>query len=212
MLFSLLGYLQDLMVVCRLRKNSDFSLERGHPSDVNNNAPASSVMEQTGASEGTTAAECGSKECSSSYTSHSVEQIDSGFESDNIIPNDLSHPASSSHQKVHICNCISLSTDLIFYSIMACLFHFACALILRSYHIFPSLLELHFGSFVDKNCKVRATPFGVQIQHCPFSRTGTLDFNFSLWLDVYSSLRLIFISSLGSRNVTVTKRIVLLKL
>ncbi|KAL3530347.1 hypothetical protein ACH5RR_009669 [Cinchona calisaya] len=106
--YCMSGKSQDLMVVCRLRKNSDFhlddtpgkkSLEQRDPSDVNNTATASSEIEQTGASDGTMAAECSSKECSSNYNSQSIDQIESGFESDNRIPDDLSHHPSSSHHK-----------------------------------------------------------------------------------------------------------------
>ncbi|KAL3518595.1 hypothetical protein ACH5RR_021184 [Cinchona calisaya] len=98
----------DLMVVCRLRKNSDFHLdntqrkksqERRNPSTVNNNANSSSGIEQNGVSDGAVVADCRSKECSSSYNSPSVEQIESGFEYDDKVPDELSPHASSSHQK-----------------------------------------------------------------------------------------------------------------
>lgn len=99
---------QDFMVVCRLRKNTDFNLddsprrksqESRHPSSGNNNATASPGIEQTDASEGAMVADCCSKECSSSNNSLSLEQMEFGFECDDKMPNELSPHASSSHQK-----------------------------------------------------------------------------------------------------------------
>lgn len=106
--YCMSGKSQDFMVVCRLRKNSEFHLddsprrkpqESRHPSAADNNAIASSGIEQTDASEGAMVADCWSKECSSSNNSHSIEQIESGFECDDKVPNVLSPYASSSHQK-----------------------------------------------------------------------------------------------------------------
>nr|XP_027105662.1 NAC domain-containing protein 60-like isoform X2 [Coffea arabica] len=108
--------LTDFMVVWRLRKNTEFHLddsprrkpqEGRHPSAANNNATASSGIEQTDASEGAMLGDCWSKECSSSNNSHSTEQIESGFECDDKVPNELSPYASSSHQK----DCDSIEED-----------------------------------------------------------------------------------------------------
>ncbi|CAI9785848.1 unnamed protein product [Fraxinus pennsylvanica] len=82
---------QDAMVVCRLRKNSEFhindnpgghSLVQSDLSPANNSATALSGVEQSGMVEGTKAGDHRSKESGSSYNTHSVEQIDSGSESD----------------------------------------------------------------------------------------------------------------------------------
>ncbi|KAI7982759.1 NAC domain-containing protein 60 [Camellia lanceoleosa] len=94
------GNPQDAMVVCRLRKNSEFrlndnprqgSLSRRHLSTENNNNNNFSLpeigAELSGIFEGT-----------SSHNSHSVEQqIDYGSESDQILPNECTQPGSS-HQ------------------------------------------------------------------------------------------------------------------
>lgn len=102
------GKSQDLMVVCRLRKNSEFRLdvnprkrsqqEQRQSSALDNNCAALSGVEPSGIREGMTVAECCSKEGSSSYNSHSVEQNDSGFEwDDKITTNEMSPHGSSSH-------------------------------------------------------------------------------------------------------------------
>ncbi|XP_071931515.1 NAC domain-containing protein 60-like [Coffea arabica] len=114
--YCMSGKSQDFMVVCRLRKNTEFHLddsprrkpqEGRHPSAANNNAAASSGIEQTDASEGALLGDCWSKECSSSNNSHSTDQIESGFECDDKVPNELSPYASSSHQK----DCDSIEED-----------------------------------------------------------------------------------------------------
>lgn len=105
------------MVVCRLRKNSEFRLDsnprrRSHDkkqssgpenNNNNNNCAALSGVEYSGVREGTmVAAESCSKEGSSSYNSHSVEQNDSGFEWDDKTTNDMSPHGSSSHWRIQV--------------------------------------------------------------------------------------------------------------
>ncbi|KAK6141697.1 hypothetical protein DH2020_024560 [Rehmannia glutinosa] len=99
---------EDAMVVCRLRKNREFHLNdnprrNSHgerdSSVVNNSATAFSGGEQSGMVDGTKVADNCSKECSSSYNSHSVEQIDTGSESDDKVANEFSQHESSSFKK-----------------------------------------------------------------------------------------------------------------
>ncbi|KAL2511054.1 NAC domain-containing protein 40 [Abeliophyllum distichum] len=82
---------QDAMVVCRLRKNSEFhindnpgrsSLVQSDLSAINNSTTALSGVEQSGMVEGTKVGDNCSRECGSSHNSLSVEQIDSGSGSD----------------------------------------------------------------------------------------------------------------------------------
>lgn len=98
------------MVVCRLRKNTNFQLNDNPRQDSSNqrqlstenssNVTVSEVgVEQLGLLERTKAVESSSKECSGSHNSHSVEQQnDPGSESDWELPNEFSHLGSSSHQ------------------------------------------------------------------------------------------------------------------
>ncbi|PIN02826.1 hypothetical protein CDL12_24661 [Handroanthus impetiginosus] len=97
---------QDAMVVCRLRKNSEFRLNDNPRtnlpterdlSTVNNSPIALSGGEQSGMADGKVAESC-SKEFSSSYNSHSVEQID-GYESDDKATNEFSEHDTSSLNK-----------------------------------------------------------------------------------------------------------------
>lgn len=99
------------MVVCRLRKNSEFRLdsnprrqsqEKKQLSVPDNNFAALSGVEHSRVREGTMVAECCSKEGSSSYNSHSVEQNDSGFEWDDKTTNDMSPHGSSSHLIIQV--------------------------------------------------------------------------------------------------------------
>ncbi|CAI9105706.1 OLC1v1004691C1 [Oldenlandia corymbosa var. corymbosa] len=95
--YCMTGKSQDLMVICRLRRNTDFNLDDTSRKksqlerirDLGNHATASSGIEQN------------IPDCSSSYNSHSVEQIDSGVDSDEKLANGLcqDHHASSSHHK-----------------------------------------------------------------------------------------------------------------
>ncbi|CAN4100786.1 unnamed protein product [Withania somnifera] len=94
---------QDSMVVCRLRKNSEF-----HPNDTprsqrnqlvaTDSTTALSGAGQLGSLELVNVGDCCSKEGSSSFHSHSVEQIDSGTESDKPTK-EFSHHDSSVHFK-----------------------------------------------------------------------------------------------------------------
>ncbi|KAL6537898.1 hypothetical protein OROHE_012185 [Orobanche hederae] len=99
---------EDAMVVCRLRKNKEFNLNdhmrrncRGS-SIVNNSTTAFSGGGRRRSSmlEGTNVVDSGSKECISSDNSHTVEQIDTGSESDcKVATNDFAHHESSSFDK-----------------------------------------------------------------------------------------------------------------
>ncbi|KAJ8559672.1 hypothetical protein K7X08_003730 [Anisodus acutangulus] len=78
---------QDSMVVCRLRKNSEFHLNDTPINQRNqlaatDTATALSGAGQLGRVELVNIGDCCSKEDNSSFLSHSVEQIDSGSESD----------------------------------------------------------------------------------------------------------------------------------
>ncbi|XP_019163315.1 PREDICTED: NAC domain-containing protein 60-like [Ipomoea nil] len=93
---------QDSMVVCRLRKNNEFHLNdtlgnSRNKSIVNTSNNAFSELEYTGGLGGLNAGDSCSKECSSSLNSHSVEQIDPGFDCDLV--NEISQCGSSSHHK-----------------------------------------------------------------------------------------------------------------
>ncbi|XP_075521285.1 NAC domain-containing protein 89-like isoform X1 [Primulina tabacum] len=89
---------QDDMVVCRLRKNSEFHVgdnsrrnfnnERDSPL-LNNGTIAMLDKEQSHILEGADVAESCSKECSNSYNSKSVEQVGTGHESDEKISNEF---------------------------------------------------------------------------------------------------------------------------
>lgn len=84
------------MVVCRLRKNREFHLNDNPTSDslgesgflaIDNSTPALSGVE-FGLADGAanTAGSC-SKDCSSSHNSPSVEQLDTGSESEDKVTN-----------------------------------------------------------------------------------------------------------------------------
>ncbi|CAK9171443.1 unnamed protein product [Ilex paraguariensis] len=99
----------DSLVVCRLRKNIKFhlsdtprkgSLNRRHLSTGNdfNFASAAVNNEQMTGFEGSKAVDCCLKECSTSYNSLSVGQVDSGSESEQRLTNEFSQHDSSSHQ------------------------------------------------------------------------------------------------------------------
>lgn len=107
------------MVVCRLRKNSEF-----HLNDTPRNqlaaiacATTQSGAGQLGSLELVTIGDCCcSKEGSSSFYSHSVEQIDSGSESDKPTK-EFSQHDSSGHFKVLVLRpffCCSFINVLLF--------------------------------------------------------------------------------------------------
>ncbi|KAL1557592.1 NAC domain-containing protein 40-like isoform X2 [Salvia divinorum] len=79
---------EDAMVVCRLRRNREFHLNDNQGSDeggslaVDNSAPSLSGVEQSALVDGAKTAGSCSKDCSSSLNSHSVEQLDTGSESE----------------------------------------------------------------------------------------------------------------------------------
>lgn len=111
-----LKFLQDSLVVCRLRKNNEFRLNdaanQGSPSqrhlaitNNNNNSTSEVGIDHAGISDGDRAVECSSKKCSSSHGSYSIEQIDSESDSDQRPTNEVSQPKSSSHQKVCYISC-----------------------------------------------------------------------------------------------------------
>lgn len=97
------GSLQDSLVVCRLRKNSEFrpsyastrasSSQRELPTLPNSNyAVSGAVIDQSGLSEG-------DKAIGSSNDSFSIEQIESTSESEQKRTNDVAQAETSSHQK-----------------------------------------------------------------------------------------------------------------
>ncbi|XP_015577653.1 NAC domain-containing protein 40 [Ricinus communis] len=95
------GKPQDSLVVCRLRRNVEF-----RPNDNSNRnslnrrqlSASDGGIERTGMSEGDKRAEC-SRKCSSSYDSHSIEQIDSASESDQKLSNEAPLAESSCQQQ-----------------------------------------------------------------------------------------------------------------
>ncbi|KAJ8552022.1 hypothetical protein K7X08_028465 [Anisodus acutangulus] len=97
------SYYQDSLVVCRLRKNNEFHLndtpgnQRNHLAITDCTAALSGAgqLDGLGLLNGGV---CCSKEGSSSYSSHSVEQIESGSES-NKLNKELPQNHSSSHWK-----------------------------------------------------------------------------------------------------------------
>nr|ANJ86374.1 NAC39 [Carica papaya] len=100
--------LKDSPVVCRLRRNSEFrqnsssnqasaSLTQLSPLHPSSYAISEGNTDQTGNSEGDKILEWFSKKCSSSYDSHSTEQIDSASESERKHLNEVT--ASCSHPK-----------------------------------------------------------------------------------------------------------------
>lgn len=100
-------FLQDSMVICRVKKNSDFrqndttnrtsSSQQQLSTMHNNNCAVSDV----GGDQGDKTVECQSKKCSSSNDSYSIEQIDSASESNKKFTAEVTQPESSGHQKVH---------------------------------------------------------------------------------------------------------------
>lgn len=124
-LYSVLLYLQDSLVVCRLRKNSDFHLNntpnqasrtRRNPHSI---CTASGGTEVTETSEGDKGVESCSKKCSSSHDSFSIEQTNSINEAELKLVGDVNLTASSSHQKVGF-----------FFHFFLFTFYYSCKLIL----------------------------------------------------------------------------------
>lgn len=96
--------IQDSMVICRLRKNSEFHLNDTPRNQRNqlvatDSATAMSGAGQLGSLELVEVADCCSKEGSSSFHSLSVEQIDSGSDSEKPTK-EFSQHNSSGHFKV----------------------------------------------------------------------------------------------------------------
>ncbi|CAA3006243.1 NAC domain-containing 89-like [Olea europaea subsp. europaea] len=105
---------QDTMVVCRLRKNSEFhindnqgisSLIESDMSVVNDVTTTLYGVEQSGMVEGTKVGESCSKEYSSIYNSHSVEQVDSGSESGEKVTEFNQHNSSSNEKVLFTYSC-----------------------------------------------------------------------------------------------------------
>ncbi|KAK4709209.1 hypothetical protein R3W88_030134 [Solanum pinnatisectum] len=92
---------QDSMVVCRLRKNNEFHLndtpgnQRNHLAVTNGTVDLSRAAQLNGLGGLINGAECCSKEASSSFSSHSVEQIESGSEIDKLNKELPQHHSSS---------------------------------------------------------------------------------------------------------------------
>ncbi|PSS03120.1 NAC domain-containing protein [Actinidia chinensis var. chinensis] len=108
--YCMSGMSQDSLVVCRLRKNTEFRLNDSPRQGSSSLRPLSTkdsinftlsevAVEQLGLLEGAKAVESCLKECSSSHNSHSVEQqIDSESESNLKLAIELSQLCSSSCQ------------------------------------------------------------------------------------------------------------------
>ncbi|KAK6936254.1 NAC domain [Dillenia turbinata] len=100
---------QDSLVICRLRKKSDFGVNESSnqetsqrfllPAIDSNSAVYVVGIDQTAPSEGNRIVDRSSKRCSSSYDSQSIEQIDSALESDHLKTNKASEPGFSSYHK-----------------------------------------------------------------------------------------------------------------
>ncbi|CAL5436336.1 unnamed protein product [Camellia sinensis] len=102
--YCMSGMSQDSLVVCRLRKSSEFrlndspkqgSLSRRHlPTENNSNFSLSEAgVEQLGILEAAKPVKCSSKECSNPGSCHSAEQqIDYGSESDKTLKCQFSQP------------------------------------------------------------------------------------------------------------------------
>lgn len=109
------------MVVCRLRKNSEFHVGDNSRRNFNNERDSPSVnigtvemfdKEQSPILEGADVAESCSKECSNSYNSHSGEQVDTDHESDEKISNEFN--SSSLKQVCLIYSFLYLISPLVY--------------------------------------------------------------------------------------------------
>lgn len=95
---------QDSMVVCRLRKNSDFRLNDTKNRGSSSQSPLSTMQKsenaisKVGIDQGEKATECYSKKSTSSYDSHSMEQIDSASDSFQKPTTEVTQIESSGHQ------------------------------------------------------------------------------------------------------------------
>ncbi|KAL1152559.1 hypothetical protein V6Z11_A09G116700 [Gossypium hirsutum] len=109
--YCMKGKSQDSLVVCRLRKNSEFCLNnnsnrvaRNHRElsivHDSNHATSDGGTDLTGISEGDKAIEFYSKKATSSNDSHSIEQIDSASESEQKLSNEVAPTESSTLKKV----------------------------------------------------------------------------------------------------------------
>lgn len=120
-------YLQDSMVVCRLRKNSDFHLNNTTNRGSSSQSPLSTMhksenaVSEVGIDQGEKATECYSKKSTSSHDSHSVEQIDSASDSYQKPTTEATQIESSGHQMVSL-----------FVSCMSFLFIIAFAILLSN--------------------------------------------------------------------------------
>lgn len=111
-LYSALVNLQDSLVVCRLRKNSEFRLnnssnQASQARRMNNSncAVSEGGTDQTGMSEGDKAVESSSKKCTSSNDSYSIEQNDWTSEAEQKLWDDANLTESFSHQQVRLYLC-----------------------------------------------------------------------------------------------------------
>lgn len=99
---------QDFMVVCRIRKNSEFHLNDNTNRASSSQRPLSTMpnsncaVSEAGTDQAEKAVECCSKKCSSSYDSYSIEQIDSASESNQKLTSEVTQPECSGHQKVSL--------------------------------------------------------------------------------------------------------------
>lgn len=107
--YSMAGRSQDSLVICRLRRNNEFGLndsprlssfnQRHVLAESNENLSLSEVSaEPSGIVVKTKAVESSSEDHKNGYSSHSVEQLDSGNESELRPRNGFSQLASSSQQ------------------------------------------------------------------------------------------------------------------
>ncbi|VVA33864.1 Hypothetical predicted protein [Prunus dulcis] len=96
---------QDSIVVCRLRKNSDFRLNDTTNGGSSSRNPLSTVhnsenaVSEVGIIDHDKPVECYSKKSTSSHDSHSTEQIDSASESNQKQTTEVTQTESSGHQK-----------------------------------------------------------------------------------------------------------------
>ncbi|MBA0713015.1 hypothetical protein Golax_012075 [Gossypium laxum] len=108
--YCMKGKSQDSLVVCRLKKNSEFRLNnnsnrvaRNHRElsivHDSNHATSDGGTDLTGISEGDKAIEFYSKKATSSNDSHSIEQIDSASESEQKLSNEVAPTESSTLKK-----------------------------------------------------------------------------------------------------------------
>nr|XP_011459419.1 PREDICTED: NAC domain-containing protein 89 isoform X2 [Fragaria vesca subsp. vesca] len=114
---------QDSIVVCRLRKNSEFRLNdttnRGSSSQSPLSAQHNSenVVSEIGTDQGEKAIDCNSKKSTSSYDSHSIEQMDSASDSYQKLTPEVTQMESSEHQKVKCTTKVARSRHTFFLSL-----------------------------------------------------------------------------------------------